>query len=85
MFWGCFSYDKKGPFHIWKKETNRERQAAQVYLDAINASNEPAVKTAWELQTAMRRLNLRRRPAGRIPVSVGVNKVLVEAHLADIY
>lgn len=21
MFWGCFSYDKKGPCHIWKPET----------------------------------------------------------------
>jgi transposase len=21
MFWGCFSYDKKGPCHIWKSET----------------------------------------------------------------
>ena len=37
MFWGCFSYDKKGPMHIWKPETAAERRAAQSELDALNA------------------------------------------------
>ena len=32
MFWGCFSYEKKGPFHIWKPETAAEKHAAQKKL-----------------------------------------------------
>ena len=28
MFWGCFSYDKKGPCHIWQPETAVERKKA---------------------------------------------------------
>jgi hypothetical protein len=28
MFWGCFSYDKKRPFHIWKAETAAQKKAA---------------------------------------------------------
>ena len=26
MFWGCFSYNKKGPFHIWRNETAKEKK-----------------------------------------------------------
>jgi hypothetical protein len=28
MFWGCFSYNKKGPCHIWQEETAAEKKAA---------------------------------------------------------
>jgi hypothetical protein len=40
MFWGCFSYDLKGPCHLWKDETEAERAAAQAELDALNRDNE---------------------------------------------
>ena len=29
MFWGCFSYDKKGPCHIWEEETAKEKKEAK--------------------------------------------------------
>jgi hypothetical protein len=37
IFWGCFSFDLKGACHIWKKETKKERLAAQQNLNDINA------------------------------------------------
>jgi hypothetical protein len=37
MFWGCFSYDKKGPFYIWKAETAAQKKAAEADLKAQNA------------------------------------------------
>jgi hypothetical protein len=36
MFWGCFSYDRKGPMHIWKRETAKERREAMNELAEIN-------------------------------------------------
>jgi hypothetical protein len=37
MFWGCFIYNKKGPFYIWKAETAAQKKAAQAELDTKNA------------------------------------------------
>jgi Transposase len=68
MFWGCFSWDKKGPYHIWKKETAQERKQADEELLQLNIALEPQFKTEWELNNGMRRMNLRRRPAGKKPI-----------------
>jgi hypothetical protein len=59
IFWSCFTYDKKGPYHIWKKEMTQEKKQAQKELDRINAELEPQLKSIWELQTGMRWLQLR--------------------------
>ena len=59
MFWGCFSYDKKGPCHIWKNETAAEKRACEADLARMNADLEPEAKAQWELETAMRRIKLR--------------------------
>ena len=67
MFWGCFSYNKKGPFHIWKKETAAEKRAAAIDLEARNAEIEPQNREIWELETAMRRINITRNLSGRRP------------------
>ena len=67
MFWGCFSYDKKGPMHIWNTETAQEHRAADIELATINSVREPELKAQWEIQTAMRRMNLRRQLPGRKP------------------
>jgi hypothetical protein len=67
MFWGSFSYDKKGPMHIWKVETAAKRRAADKELENLNAIREPECKTQWELNTAMRCMNITRQPAGRRP------------------
>jgi hypothetical protein len=53
MFWGCFSYDKKGPMHIWTPETAQEKSAAAKELEIINAIREPTLKAEWEIRTGV--------------------------------
>ena len=67
LFWGCFSYDKKGPFHIWKTETAKEKREAQIELDKLNETLESEAKENWELETSMRRMKLR-NPGSRKPI-----------------
>ena len=64
MFWGCFSYDKKGPFYIWKNETAAEKKEAQEFIDKWNSENEAQLKQEWEAATAIRRRHITR---GRKP------------------
>ena len=59
MFWGCFTYDRKGPFHIWKDETAAETKESKAYIDAMNEVLEPKLKAEWEFETAMRRMGLK--------------------------
>jgi hypothetical protein len=59
MFWGCFSYDKKGLCHIWKPETAKEKKQAKIQIDKINAELESELRQNWELETGMRRMGLR--------------------------
>lgn len=37
MFWGCFTYDKKGQYHIWKTETAAEKLEAQEELGQLHS------------------------------------------------
>jgi hypothetical protein len=67
MFWGCFSYDKKGPCYIWKVETQKEKEEAKRELAVVNAANELAAKIAWKLETGVRCINLCRRLGGPVP------------------
>jgi hypothetical protein len=48
MFWGAFSYDKKGPCHIWEKETAEEKRERKADLEARNSLIEKANKKKWE-------------------------------------
>jgi hypothetical protein len=68
MFWGCFSYDKKGPFHIWKAETAAQKRAAEMDLQQQNEAIEAENKAAWEIETGMRRVNLTRNRSGKKPI-----------------
>ena len=61
MFQGCFSYDKKGPFHIQHPETAAKRKKADQALAKLNEELEPIMRSEWELNTAMRRVGLRNR------------------------
>ena len=53
--------------HIWESETAQERAQAQKELDVLNAAAELQLREQWELATAMRRINLRRKPGGQKP------------------
>lgn len=46
MFWGSFSYNHKGPCHIWKDETKEEKLLAQKTIDKLNKEREPELKAA---------------------------------------
>jgi transposase len=67
MFWGCFSYDMKGPCHIWKPETAQEKKKADEHIQEMNEALEPILRAEWELQNGMRRLGLRNKP-GKKPI-----------------
>ena len=41
MFWGSFSYDFKGPCHIWQKETDKEKKEAFKAIEKMNQEREP--------------------------------------------
>ena len=66
MFWGCFSYDKKGPYHVWRPETAAEKRKAKTHLEELNKELEPIMKAEWELNTGMRRMGLRNK-SGKKP------------------
>jgi hypothetical protein len=67
MFWGSFSYDKKGPCHIYLPETAHEKKVADRWLELLNQEREVACKDEWELNNPLSRLGLRNKP-GRKPV-----------------
>jgi hypothetical protein len=66
MFWGCFSYDRKGPYHIWKTQTVAQRKKDDLELAQLNEQLEEAAKAEWEISTGIRRINLR-NPGGKKP------------------
>lgn len=51
MFWGCLSWDKKGPCHIWTTETAQERKQADKEFAELNNALHERLKMEWELQT----------------------------------
>ena len=59
MFWGCFSYDYKGPCHCWKSETAKEKKIAENHIKGLNDRLEPAARQEWELNQGTSRLGLR--------------------------
>ena len=66
MFWAAFSYDKKGPCHIWDDETPEEKLACKIDLDTRNAARLDDDKAMWELNSGVERVGLRNKP-GRKP------------------
>ncbi|KAI1512890.1 Tc1 [Pyrenophora tritici-repentis] len=66
MFWGCFSYDHKGPCHIWCPETAQQKREAALQIEEMNKVLEPIMRQEWELTTGMKRMGLRNKP-GRTP------------------
>jgi hypothetical protein len=59
MFWGCFTYDHKGPCHCWLPETAQEKKQAEKEIAEWNATLEPVLREEWELNTPMARMDLR--------------------------
>ena len=51
-----FTYNKKGPFHIQKDETKKEREACKKDLELRNALRYKDDKANWEIENRIRRL-----------------------------
>lgn len=54
MFWGSFCYDLKGPCHIYKAETKKEKEAAQREIDQMNEEQEPIARAQFEAEMKSR-------------------------------
>jgi hypothetical protein len=67
MFWGAFTWDKKGPCHIWQKETAAEKSAAKDWIDEENERLEPILRAEWGSVNPMRRLRVDKRNSGKKP------------------
>ncbi len=51
MFWGCFTYDYKGPCHIYHKETTEQKEFNEEEMDRINEDEvEAECRAAFNLQ-----------------------------------
>jgi hypothetical protein len=51
MFWGCFTYDFKGPCHIYYLETEEQKEANQKEIERINKEEiEAECRTAFDKQ-----------------------------------
>jgi transposase len=59
MVWGCFTYDKKGPLHIFTPETAQQKKLAEQQIALLNEKLEPQYQQEWELNMKMNRLGLR--------------------------
>lgn len=67
MFWGCFTYERKGPMHIWEPETSAQKKTAARELKQLNDILEPIKRQEWEITTGIRRIHLTRNLGGKKP------------------
>jgi len=65
MFWACFSWGYKGPYHIWSDETPQMTARYDRFIRQYNEDHEAAHKAAWEAEETIRRAQLKRPP--RVP------------------
>ena len=71
MWWSAFSYDKKGPYYMWPKESDavrkeRERQQT-IVLTNWNKARYAEDKASWELTKPMKRIQLQGNKPGPKP------------------
>jgi hypothetical protein len=59
MWWSCFTYDEKGPYHIWEAETAAEKKAAIADLAVRNAARYDKDHADW-LATQIDRIRITR-------------------------
>ena len=64
MQWSCFSYDEKGPYHIWEDETPAEKRSCKADLAARDAERYEKDKEEWEMACSIERLHVTRAQSG---------------------
>src|SRR4051812_33716127 len=66
MWWSCFSWDKKGPYHIWTPETDQQRKEADVEITKIDVVLEPIKRQEWKaINTNANQVKPGKKPAWR--------------------
>jgi hypothetical protein len=68
MFWGCFSFDFKGPCYVYLKETAAQTKHYQQIIDDHNALQLPMIRAQWRAKEALKALKwlaLGRKPPGK--------------------
>ena len=65
MWWSCFSYDRKGPYHIWETQTATEKATMEEDLAQRNKDCFEKHKREWELADGMQRIHITRNHPGR--------------------
>ncbi|KAF2194181.1 hypothetical protein K469DRAFT_689225 [Zopfia rhizophila CBS 207.26] len=48
MFWCCYCYEYKGPYHIWEVETKKEREKSLKQLAEVNGELKPIARDVFE-------------------------------------
>jgi len=52
MFWGIFSYDFKGPCHVYLKETAADKKRYAEIMKRHNDLQLPAIQAEWNAKVA---------------------------------
>lgn len=68
MFWGCFSFDFKGPCHVYVKESATEKREYTAIIKAHNDTQIPIIRAQWRAKEALKALKwsaLNRKPPGK--------------------
>jgi transposase len=66
LFWGCYTWEEKGPCKVWGPETPAMKRAAERDIALRNLAAEAGLREEWELANSMSRMGLRNKP-GRKP------------------
>ena len=61
----CFSYNEKGPYHIWRDETPTEKAACKKDLATRNAAKYEKDKEEWEISQLVHRLHATHAQSGK--------------------
>jgi Transposase len=67
MFWGSFCWDSKGPCHIYRQETAKDKKKADEEIQALNSEREQKCKDEWFMSSGIKRLALNGNLRGRKP------------------
>lgn len=65
MWWSCFSYYEKGPYHIWATETAADKKAMHADLAARNEAKFEGDLLAWIGTDSAHRLHATRAQPGK--------------------
>lgn len=71
MFWGSFTYDFKGPCHIWRNESTVEKKSAVKDIECMNLAVEREAREEWYREMQLRGNKPGRKPQWRFTVEHG--------------